>query len=431
MHRVFLLLAFLTTSALAQTTAITNVTIVDVAGGAPRVANVEIRDGRIAAIGEPVPKGARVIDGRGKYLIPGLVDMHVHLSWTTSSALPLLLASGVTTVRDMGGRLHEIDDYRARINAGTLAGPRIFRAGPTLNGQSFNPLQLAHGSPDEARGIVRALKHVGVDHIKVHRRTTREAFLAILDEAKKQGLTVTGHIPMAVPPEEAVALGQNPIEHTETLFEGTFSAGMQSNADFLAAIQRWKGDALFAAFVKHGTFFDPQLIAYKTAMSGYDDDPNIRRYVAASLLKEARERFKPPTGADLEVRKGLLKEFQRIVGEAHRAGVAIVAGSDLASGRVPGFTLHEELALLVDAGLTPLEALRAATLTSARALKKDADLGTIERGKLADLILLDANPLADIRNTRRIAAVIAGGTVHDRAKLDALLQEGEALAAKN
>ena len=141
--------------------------------------------------------------------------MHVHLSWTTASALPLLVANGVTCVRDLGSDLAQIDAWRAEIAAGVRVGPRMVRAGPILNGQSFNRYQLVTGNPDQARGIVRALKQVGVDFIKVHRRVPRDSYFTIVDEARKQGLALVGHIPMTVTPEEASDAGQL-IEHTET-----------------------------------------------------------------------------------------------------------------------------------------------------------------------------------------------------------------------
>src|SRR5207245_1786154 len=180
-----------------------------------------IRDGRIAEIGNAAPPpDATVIDGRGKFLIPGLWDMHVHLSWTTSSALPVLVANGVTSVRDMGSSLEQIDDWRTRIVTGVMTGPRIYRVGPILNGQKFNAYQMVPGNPDETRGVARALKEVGVDFLKVHRRLPRESYLALLDEAKKLGISVVGHIPMTVSPEEASNAGPATIEHTDKLFAG-------------------------------------------------------------------------------------------------------------------------------------------------------------------------------------------------------------------
>src|SRR5687767_3727303 len=174
--------------AAAALIAFTHVTVIDTAGGPPRAdMTVVVRDGRIATVeqGGAAPKGAKVVDGRGQFLIPGLWDMHVHLSWTTASALPVLVANGVTGVRDLGSNLGQLDDWRTRIAAGVITGPRIVRAGPILNGQKFNQYQLVTGTPEESRGVARALKQVDVDFLKVHRRMPRESYFALIDEARK------------------------------------------------------------------------------------------------------------------------------------------------------------------------------------------------------------------------------------------------------
>ncbi|HEY3052243.1 MAG TPA: amidohydrolase, partial [Thermoanaerobaculia bacterium] len=212
---------------LIATLAITHVTVIDVASGnLRRDVTVVVRGDRIESSGSAVPKDAQIVDGHGKFLIPGLWDMHVHLSWTKESALMLLVANGVTGVRDLGGKLSELDEWRTKIAAGLIIGPRIFRAGPILNGQKFNQFQMVPGNANETRGVVRALKEVGVDFIKVHRRMLRDSYFAAIDEAKKQGLPLVGHIPMTVTPEEASDAGQATIEHVATLFEGTFSAAL-------------------------------------------------------------------------------------------------------------------------------------------------------------------------------------------------------------
>jgi imidazolonepropionase-like amidohydrolase len=400
---------------------------------------VLIHDGRIAGIEKTsagaVAKGTQGVDGSGKFLIPGLWDMHVHLSWTTGSALPVLVANGVTGVRDMGGLLPELDDWRTRIAAGLIAGPRIVRAGPILNGQKFNKYQMVTGNPDETRGVARALKEVGVDFLKVHRRMPRDSYFALLDEGKKLGLSVVGHIPMTVTPEEASDAGQATVEHTETLFEGTFAAATKG-IDLPDAIQRFRAKAaetLFARFVKNGTVVTPTLAAYRSIIDGGDPSrpPDPRsRYVALSL-REAQKKTPPLSAAELAGFQRTFVELREVVRQLHRSGVKLMAGTDIAGARVPGFLLHDELALLVEAGLTPLQALEAATLTPAKLLNKSGDLGTVESGKLADLVLLDGNPLEDIRNTQRISAVVLAGRLLRRGDLDALLREAEQLAARN
>lgn len=407
--------------------AITHVTVIDTTGGPPRAdATVVIRDGRIANIESSVPVGMKVVDGRGKFLIPGLWDMHVHLSWTKESALRVLIANGVTGVRDLGGKLGEIDEWRTKIGAGLLVGPRIFRVGPILNGQKFNQYQMVPGNPDETRGVVRALKEVGVDFIKVHRRMQRDSYFAAIDEAKKQGLPLVGHIPMTVTPEEASDAGQATVEHVVTIFEGTFSAALKEG-EFLAAMQRWRAqdaDKLLARFVKHHTVVVPTLVAYNPE---FDPSGPLSRYVALSFRNEAEKRPKP-SPAELEGSRATFAEFKEVVRAMNRAGVTLLTGSDIASARVPGFTLQEELALLVESGLTPLQALQAATLNPARVLNRSDDYGSVDAGRIADLVLLDANPLDDIHNTQRIYAVISGGRLFRRADLDTLLREAEEMA---
>lgn len=423
----------------SQDVVITHVTVIDTSGGpAQPDMTVVVRDGRIAGVGRSaagVPgKGTVLVEGRGKFLIPGLMDMHVHLSWTTASALPVLVANGVTSVRDMGGRLGQIDEWRTKIAAGLLVGPRIVRAGPILNGKSFNPLQMVPGTPDEARGVVRALREVGVDFVKVHRRLPRDVYFAVTAEATKHGLAVVGHVPMTVTPEEASDAGQASLEHTETLFEGTFSAALQ-DGELPDAIRRFRAgaaEALFARLVKNGTASTPTLVAYRSAIQASDPasppDPR-RRYVARSLEEEAAKRAQPVSSEELADAKRTFAELREVVRQMSRSGVTLLAGSDVAGPRIPGFSLHDELALLVECGLTPLQALQAATLAPARLFGRAEELGSIETGKLADLVLLDANPLEEVRNTQRIAAVIVDGRLLRRADLDALLAEAERLAA--
>jgi imidazolonepropionase-like amidohydrolase len=419
--------------------AVTAVTVIDTTGGPPRPnMTVVIRDGRIVSVerGGPVPADAQIVDGRGRFLLPGLWDMHVHLGWTTPSALPLLVANGVTGVRDMGGPLGQIDALRARIEAGRIVGPRIARAGPILNGKAFNPLQLAVTTPDEARGVARALKHVGVDFLKVHRRLPRDCYFALIEEAKRLSLPVAGHVPMTVTPEEASDAGQLTLEHAETLFEGTFAAGLDEGA-LPAAIERFRAEGagkLFARFAQNRTAVTPTLVAYRSVLSALDpaapSDPRLR-YVARSLLEQSRKLLSPLTAEQLAGMKKMFAELQQVTRQLNLAGVTLTTGTDLALGRVPGFSLHDELALLVDAGLEPLQALQAATLTPARLLNRESELGRIEAGWLADLVLLDADPLADIRNTQRIAAVVLAGRLLGRSDLDALLREAEASAPAN
>ena len=410
--------------------AITHVTAINPSDANPmRDVTVVIRDGRIAAIGDRTPPDAQVIDGRGKFLIPGLWDMHVHLSYARPSAFPALIANGVTTVRDMGSQLSEIDDWRARIGAGVLVGPRILRVGPIINGKSFNQYQMVAGNPDETRGVARALQMAGVDFLKIHRRLPRDSYFALIDEAKHLGIDVIGHIPMTVTPEEASDAGQVTIEHTETLFEGTFAAAMQGKlSDAIRKFREADAAKLFAHFSKNHTVVDPTLVAWTPMVDPIKDDPRLR-YVSASAKKSG---IPPASAEDLAEMRAEFAEFKAVVRQMHDAGVVMVTGTDTSvSPRIPGFSLHGELANLVECGFTSLEALRAATVTPATVTHRAKDVGTIEVGKIADLVLLDANPLDDIHNTEKIRAVVVGGRLFQRADLDELLRQAEKLAQRN
>jgi imidazolonepropionase-like amidohydrolase len=421
--------------------AIVGATVIDVTGGPSQPGvTVVIGEDRILAVAASaadLPGNARVLDGRGKFLIPGLWDMHVHLSWARASALPVLLANGVTSVRDMGGRVAELDEWRIKIAAGLLAGPRILRAGPMLNGKKFNPYQMVTGGPAETRGVVRALKETGVDFLKIHRRLPRDSYFALIEEAKGVGLAVAGHIPMEVTPEEASDAGQASVEHTETLFEGTFSAGLKES-ELAEAIRRFRAqgaEKLFARFVKNKTFVTPTLVAYRSILTLLDTrtspEETLGRYVAASMRKAFPKEKHRASDEEIAGWRQRFAELMEVVRQMNRAGVALMAGTDLAGPRIPGFSLHGELALLVAAGLTPLQALRAATLTPAIFSNRATEIGTVAAGKVADLVLLDADPLQDIRNTQRISAVLVGGKLLERGDLDALLRQGEQSASRN
>lgn len=416
-----------------QPLVITHVNVVDVAEG--RILpdkTIVIRGDRIAGVENSsfkVPAKARLIDARGQFAIPGLWDMHVHLSYATESALPLLLANGVTGVRDMGSSLTQIDRWRAEIDAGVRPGPRIVRVGPILNGRSFNQYQIAVGNPDEARGVVRALKQAGVDFIKIHRRVPRDSYFALMEEAKKQGIRVVGHVPLTVTTAEASDAGQASIEHIETFFEATVTNGelLDLNGASIHKYLADHGSALFAKLVANHTVVTPTLSPWKAEISlrdGSPPNPNFR-YVPASQRKVPIQPMNVPLQ---EVFGG----FCDAVRQMHAAGVTLMAGTDVSVyPRIPGFMLHDELETLVECGLTPADALRAATLVPAIFLERQSDYGSIQAGRLADIVLLDEDPLQDIRNTRKIRNVIIGGKLLRRMDLDRLLGEAERRAAVN
>jgi imidazolonepropionase-like amidohydrolase len=367
---------------------ITHVTVIDGSGAAAKPEmTVVITGGRIAALGKTgdvrLPKDARIIDASGKFLIPGLWDMHGHLSYASENALALLIENGITGVRDMGGDLEQIDHWRNEIAAGKRLGPHIVRAGPFVDGPKPQKHRLTVNNAAEARRAVDTLKSRGVDFIKVHNGLSRESFFAVADQARKRGLPLAVHLPSGlwtrpgiegVSVAEASDAGAKSIEHVEILLESSLyrkGATAKTIEDAIAENSGDAGRALFARLVRNGTWYVPTLVAYYRGFVLWSGNP-----------KE--------TEGSREIHLKNLK----LVEAMHRAGVEIMAGSDFSDwALVPGVDLHNELTLFVEAGFTPMEALQSATIKPATFLGKLDVLGTIENGKIADLVLLDANPL--------------------------------------
>lgn len=419
--------------------AIINVDLIDVATGQIRHdVTVQIAGQRIHSITDsPIPgllAETIVIDGRDKFLIPGLWDMHVHVTDATEIALPALIAHGVTGVRDMGGDLEGIDRWRDEITAGTRIGPHIVRPGPYVDGPKPDaPYRLTVTTPAAARAAVRDLADQGVDFIKIHNALPRDAYFALAEAAQVAGINFAGHVPVTVQPAEAATAGQKSLEHMMTLFEGTFTTEHEKKKGFLAGIADFKqhhARALFEHFAASGTYCTPTLIAYHASAHWSETQGDPRgRYIAASL-KQQWDRFFPIRNPIVErIRQGISKSCLELVGLMHEVGVPLLAGTDLALRDVfPGASLHDELAMLVEAGLKPHEALHAATLAPAEFLERESDYGPLAPGRYADLVLLDADPLDDIDNTKRISAVILHGRHLTRKQLDALLADVAAAA---
>ena len=419
-----------------------HVSVIDGSGTPPSPDMIVVVTGRrITALGREgtvhPPRRATTVDGRGKFLIPGLRDMHVHLSITTESSLGAFIANGVTGVRDMGGDLDQIDGWRREIAIGARIGPRIVRCGPLVDGPKKTAMyRLTVTNAAEAQRAVDSLRQRGVDFIKVHNRVPREAYFALADECRKTGMRYAGHIPRGVSVEEASAAGQRSIEHTETLVEAAaYQPGSQAKSpeEALDTYTPERRAALFAEFVRNGTWYCPTLLeyhhfAFETDSSVLDDPRN--RYLARAA-REYIEKFNPAPDRTVPVeqyagRRAIFRRLMGLVAEMQRAGVGLLAGTDPpARGMVPGFSLHDELATLVEAGLTPMQALQTATRNPAVFLGELDSLGTVDKDKVADLILLEGNPLDDIRNTRRIAAVIVGGTLIRKPELRSMLERVE------
>jgi imidazolonepropionase-like amidohydrolase len=468
--RLFLLLLFFPLASRASSSealVFQHVTVIDGTGRAPQPdQTVVIVGSRITAIGPAgrtkFDKSARVIDARGKYLIPGLWDMHVHLagvsadpSWSKDTLLPLLLANGITGVRDMGGDLDVLLSRKRDIESGKLLGPHIVASGPWLAGRGKKtPEQYPIANAEEARAAVRDLKQRGADFIKVISMPSREAFFAVAEEAKKQNTFFAGHLPFEVGAAEASNAGMRSIEHF--LYSGfalSFSSKEEELRKRLVEAERtgdpaaWetiaheadltysteKAATLFQTLKKNSTWITPTIAALDIAShpEGWKlDDPNLD-FVPASLAKEwsssiNNDRMKKHAAwlGRQAVNDG------KLAGELHRGGIPLLVGSDSLDPFVfPGDSLHRELAEFVQAGFTPMEAIQAATRGAAQFLGREKEFGTVEPGKTADLVLLDANPLENIANTRKILAVIRNGNYLDRAALDAMLAKAKTVAA--
>jgi imidazolonepropionase-like amidohydrolase len=458
-----------------STLAITHVTLIDATGSAPHPdTTVLIADHRIASVGPSkaidIPRSARVLDATGKFLIPGLADMHVHLTGSNEPAgsrefiLPLLITNGITAVRDMGGYLESLIPLRHDIEQGKRLGPQIFFAGPYLDGSppSFQPSLVVTNSV-EASEDVHQLVARGVDFIKVQSILSREAYFAIARACHQEHITFVGHVPDRVTAAEASDAGQKSIEHLTGVLRGCAkdephlmreqlrSGGQkktpaQSVARQLAwereLLQTYSGQKaaeLNGKFVRNQTWQVPTLIllrnvAYPTSETDPITKDSRTKYVPRSLLEKwlASLVNRTKSGRRDVLNRELLQKSIDVVGLMQSLGVRIMAGTDTGAPYVfPGSALHDELALLVQAGLTPMQALQAATKNPADFLGKTKTQGTVEQGKFADLLLLDANPLDDIRNTEKIRAVVLRGKLLDRNELDALLAAEEKFAGSN
>jgi len=449
--------------------ALTHVTVIDATGTpAQPDMTVIISGGRITTLGPAVkvvvPAGARAIDATGKFLIPGLWDMHIHIDdsefYAGSSryatypsardkeaVFPLLIANGVTGVRDMSGGLEQIQQWRTRISLGNELGPRIVTPGPMVDGKFPSwPGVLRVESEAEARDAVRSLVRRGADFIKVYDSVSPADYFALADEAKRLGITFAGHVPSLLSSAQASDAGQKSLEHMYNLpldcstredeFRKEIAARYDDpkaelpqltsgNADVIASFSPPKCASLFDRFKRNGTWLCPTL--HNTWRHAHNAD--------SALTTDKRARFYPPTFRQFWAMKAgdarrRTPEFvtrwnryyaavRAMIPDLRRAGVGLLAGTDAGANEysVPGFSLHDELVELVDAGLTPMEALQTATLNPARYLGLTDALGTVELGKIADLVLLDANPLEDIHNTQKIAAVLVNGTVLGKAEL--------------
>ena len=463
-------------SADSATLVFENVTLIDGTDrGAQPAMSVAVEGTKIVAVGragsiEPPPSATR-IDGTGMFLIPGLWDNHVHLGGYDEHAFPLFLANGVTTIREVGGVIERVGYLRQEIQGGRLLGPRVLMAGPVLDApevvSAYPDGRAAVPTPVEAVKWVDSLAALEVDQIKVHSLTPRAAYFAILARAGEKGIPVVGHVPDSVLISEAIDSGQRTIEHdyripyansarsipvANWLLAERAAARAKAGAN-LKLIALWEigqrandsvqqlydsaAAATFAAdAADRDVWFDPTLIVletqYRKNESAIRAPPELKYVPKAALALEDGLPADPnPTASVIQQGRD---RYQRVIrqtfGELVRHDAKFLAGSDApVMPLVPGFSLQRELGLLVEMGLTPLRAIQAASRNAAAAAKR-GDLGTIEAGKSADLVLLRADPLMAIANTQQIEAVVVRGRLLDRATLDRMLRDAENYAKR-
>lgn len=414
--------------------------------------SVVIRGDRIAEIGAAgrvgVPAGAQVVEGEGQYLIPGLWDMHVHF-WTPQPLFGLYLKHGVTGVRDMGSRLARTAAWRKEVSSGRLPGPRMTTAGPAVDGRPAELPEmpvLKAATPDEARKAVDQLERLDVDFIKVLSGLSRDTYLSLALQARHLRIPFAGHLPDAVRAQDAVNARQRSIEHLfglllacsreetalrpkrlEALAGKAWPKVFEIDARVRETYDEAKAAELFRLFDIYKTYVTPTLTMHRrTAQLGLDE--LTREGELAFVPTAVRKGWKDPREEGRNwpqaVQVALRTDYERqvqLVSAMQKAGVKLLAGTDTGDPYVvPGASLHDELALLVSAGLTPLAALQTATRNAVEFLGVADQLGSVDRGKYADLVLLDADPLENIRNTRRVAGVVVAGRYFSRKQLQGL-----------
>jgi imidazolonepropionase-like amidohydrolase len=410
----------------SDTLALVGATLIDGAGGAPiSEATVVIKKGRIASAGPhtktKIPHHATIVDVHGKTILPGLWDMHAHFEQVEWG--PIYLAAGITTVRDCGNEFEFITAVRDAIAAGRGLAPRLLLAG-VVDGTGPMALGVQRvDTPEQARMWVARYHDAGFQQMKIYSSVKLDELKIIAEEAHRLGMTVTGHVPEGLDAYQTIEAGQDQINHIGYVAD-IMRASVAANADRTTRRQATldldvnSAEAQKAiAFLKaHDTVIDPtvalsEFFTATTSKPAASFEPGVN-YVAPELAEQLADAG-PPSDRSEFLEKALKKDLE-VVGALHRAGIRIVAGTDQT---VPGHSLHREIELYVQAGFTPMEAIQAATIVPARVMGLEKETGTVTRGKRADLIVIEGDPLADIRNTRNVDFVIAEGKMYKSADL--------------
>ncbi|NNE66668.1 MAG: amidohydrolase family protein [Pyrinomonadaceae bacterium] len=382
---------------------------------------VLIDNGRIIAMkpssGFKIPKSATIIDGKDKFLIPGLMDMHVHFE---EKHLSLYLANGITTIRNLNGDSTHLE-IREKLNRGKLQGPRVYTTGPLITVPETRwKIKAVPESPEVARTIVKNQKAAGYDFIKVYDGISESVYRAIIEEAKIQGIQVVGHVPKSVGLEGAAKNGQVSVDHAEQIVYSYVGFPLdeekiQGAVSIISKAKMWVCPTLAVQEI-----FKLNRQAKFVKML---EDPEMK-FVDQDIF-EWWKSFARTSRRDGHANSLDFYDFQvKLTKALFDAGVPILAGTDAPNpGMVHGFALHEELRNLVHAGLTPYEALKAATVNGALFLDEEERFGTIKVGMIADLLLLDGNPLENIEATRSNSGVMARGRWYSKSELNRILKE--------
>ncbi len=420
-------------------------TLIDGTGRPPITDSAVVIEGdRITAAGArsrvAIPQGATVVDATGKYVLPGLWDMHAHLYQAEFG--PIYLAAGITSARDVGNDIEFVTTLRVASRQGRGLQPRLLLAGYIDGKNEGHSFDVQVGTPEEARAAVRRYKEAGYEQIKIRDHVKPDILRVIAAEAHRLGMTLVGHVPEGMDAVQAVEAGMDQISHLNyaaTAFEtkkddepksgerrsqseGSKKTGEQSKGDELRQeggpddFDYPEARRAIRVFKEHGTVLDPTVATLELFLRPKNEplekvEPGFKK-VAPELVSQLENKGLPPESAPQG--REAMRQLLSLLGALHRAGIPIVAGTDVS---VPGHSLHRELELYVQAGFAPLEAIQAATLVPARVMGLDREIGTVEAGKRADLIILDANPLVNISNIRTVRFVVAQGRLYDSARL--------------